>query len=272
LVDSAHIGIGYQIGHVMIWNTIIISDLHLGTAGCKVDWILDFLERNKCRTLILNGDIIDGWALSRGSRWRKRHTKVINKILSISRTSDVIWLRGNHDEFLDDFLDTEMGNIQIKNEHILRVSKWNENDTFSDTRYYVFHGDAVDIFMLKYKWLSKIGSIGYDVALWVNDIYNKWRFWRGKKYLSISKPLKYYVKSAANYVNDFESTAAKMAEKHGCQGVICGHIHQEADKWIGGVHYLNSGDWIENGTAILIDSAGNITIWKYEEPDMLNGN
>jgi len=248
----------------MNWNTIIISDLHLGTSGAKTDWILEFLSKNKCRTLILNGDIIDGWAINRGSRWKKRHTKVVSEILKISLESDVIWIRGNHDEFLDDFIGTRIGRIRIKNDYILRVKKRDTGDFFSETKYYVFHGDAVDVFMLKYKWLSKIGSIGYDIALWINDVYNRWRLRRGKKYLSISKPLKYYVKSAANYINDFEVTAAKMAEKHGCNGVICGHIHQDSDKWINGVHYLNSGDWIENGTAILIDNDGEIKFWKHK--------
>jgi UDP-2,3-diacylglucosamine pyrophosphatase LpxH len=241
-------------------NTIILSDLHLGTKGCKADQIIEFLQNHHARTIILNGDIIDGWALNRGSKWKKKHTKIINLLLEKSKTSDIIWIRGNHDEFIDDFSNVHLGKIQIKENTVIRIKTWENNDTFIEKRYFVFHGDIIDIFMLKYKWLSKIGAIGYDLALWLNDIYNKWRKIRGKKYLSISKSLKYYVKTAANYVNDFEITACKMAEKHGCQGVICGHIHQEANRYIDGVHYLNSGDWVESMTAILIEDSGNITI------------
>jgi UDP-2,3-diacylglucosamine pyrophosphatase LpxH len=246
----------------MKYNTVIISDIHLGTSGSKTDWLLEFLNSIECQTLILNGDIVDGWALNRGSKWKKRYTRVVNTILKMSRNTEIIWIRGNHDEFLDDFIGMRFGNIRIKEDHIIRIKKWNVSDTYTESRYYVFHGDSIDIFMLKYKWLSKIGSVGYDIALWLNTYYNKWRHFRGKTYLSISKPLKTYVKSAANYINDFETTAAKMAEKHGCSGVICGHIHQDADRVINGIHYLNSGDWVENMSAILIDYAGNITLYK----------
>lgn len=246
----------------MIWNTIIVSDLHLGTDGSKTEWFLEFLETHPCRLLILNGDIIDGWAMKRGSKWKKRHTKVISKLLKISSKTNVVWIRGNHDEFIADFIDLELGNIQICEDYIISTKVWKGVDNWESKRYYVFHGDVIDVFMLKYKWLSKIGSVGYDFALWLNDIYNKWRKWRGKTYYSISKPLKFYVKSAANYINDFEVTASKMAEKNGCNGVICGHIHQDADRMIGKIHYLNSGDWVENMTAILISDDGQPIIWK----------
>lgn len=246
----------------MIWNTIIVSDLHLGTDGSKTEWFLEFLETHPCRLLILNGDIIDGWAMKRGSKWKKRHTKVISKLLKISSKTNVVWIRGNHDEFIADFMDLELGNIQICEDYVISTKVWKGVDTWESKRYYVFHGDVIDVFMLKYKWLSKIGSVGYDFALWLNDIYNKWRKWRGKTYYSISKPLKFYVKSAANYINDFEVTASKMAEKNGCNGVICGHIHQDADRMIGKIHYLNSGDWVENMTAILIPEDGQPIIWK----------
>jgi UDP-2,3-diacylglucosamine pyrophosphatase LpxH len=241
-------------------NVIVISDLHLGTRDSKTNEIIEFLDNTPCNTLILNGDIIDGWALVRGSKWRKKHTKVVNKLLKISETTEVIWVRGNHDEFLDDYIGFNMGNIKIVKNHVLNINKWITQDKFESKRYFVFHGDEIDIFMLKYKWLSKIGSIGYDIALWMNTQYNRWRKFRGLKYKSISKPLKQKVKTATNYVNDFEITAARMAEYHGCQGVICGHIHQEMDRIIDNIHYLNSGDWVESMSAILIHHDGKIEI------------
>jgi UDP-2,3-diacylglucosamine pyrophosphatase LpxH len=245
-------------------DTIILSDLHLGTRDSKTEEIIQFLENTPCKTLILNGDIIDGWALNKGAKWKKRHTKVVNTIFKISENSQVIWIRGNHDEFLDDFIGYNIGNIKILKNHIININKWITEDKFENKRYYVFHGDDIDIFILKYKWLSKIGSVGYDIALWLNTQYNRWRKFRGLKYKSISKPLKQKVKTAANYVNDFENAASKMAEFHGCQGVICGHIHQEMDRMIDNIHYLNSGDWVESMTAILIHDDGKIEIIHYK--------
>lgn len=254
-------------------NTIIVSDIHLGTRDSKTEEFIEFLSINNCRNLILNGDIIDGWALNRGSKWKKKHTKVINKIFEISKTSNIIWIRGNHDEFLDDFIGFKLGNIQIQKHHILNIEKWVSEDKFESKRYYVFHGDEIDVFMLKYKWLSKIGSIGYDFALWLNTQYNKWRKFRNLKYKSISKPLKQKVKSATNYINDFETTAIKFAEYNGCQGVICGHIHQDKDTHINDVHYLNSGDWVESMTAIFIYDDGKIELKTYvptENKEIIN--
>lgn len=245
----------------MNWDTIIVSDLHLGTFASKAEWFLEFVDTHPCRTLVLNGDIVDGWALNRGSKWKKQHTKVISKLLKISATTNVIWIRGNHDEFLSDFIGFTLGGIEIREDYIVETITHTGMESIRH-KYFVFHGDIIDIFMLKYKWLSKIGSVGYDFSLWLNTQYNRWRKWRGKTYYSISKPLKQYVKSAANYINDFESAAAKMASRHGCDGVICGHIHQDADRYIDGIRYINSGDWIENMTAILIDNDGNILLWK----------
>lgn len=245
-------------------DTIIISDLHLGTRDCKSEELLEFLSNNECRNLILNGDIIDGWAINRGSKWRKKHTKVINKLFEISKKTNVIWVRGNHDEFLDEFIDFNIGNIKIVRNFVLNIQHWVKEDVFENRRYYVFHGDDIDVFMLKYKWLSKIGSIGYDIALWLNTYYNKWRKYRGLKYKSISKPLKQNVKSAINYVNDFEVTATKIAKYNECVGVICGHIHQDKNIFIDNIHYLNSGDWVESMTAIIIHQDGKIELLTYK--------
>jgi UDP-2,3-diacylglucosamine pyrophosphatase LpxH len=197
----------------------------------------------------LNGDIIDGWALNRGAKWKKGHTKAVAALLKLSNKTKIIWIRGNHDEFLTEFIGSHFGNIEIRENYIL-------------DNYFVFHGDVIDVFITKYKWLSKIGSIGYDFALWMNRWYNRYRAWRKLPYQSISQDIKAGVKAATNYVNDFETTAIKMAAQNGCHGVICGHIHQPADLHINGDHYLNSGDWVENRTAILLDGNDNFTIFK----------
>jgi UDP-2,3-diacylglucosamine pyrophosphatase LpxH len=242
------------------YEAIIVSDLHLGTKDSQTKEFIEFLENNPTKLLILNGDIIDGWALNRGSKWKKKHTKVINFLLKLSKSTHIIWIRGNHDEFIEEFIGFKFGNIEILNDYIIRSVEWVEFDTYEIKRYYIFHGDSIDIFIAKYKWLAKIGSIGYDIALWCNRWYNRYRLWRKLPYQSISKNIKSTVKTAVNYINDFETTAVKMANKKGCDGVICGHIHQPSDRRIEGSRYMNCGDWVENRTAITLNHLGEFNI------------
>jgi len=231
----------------MKYNTVIISDLHLGSKASRRDDILDFLDKLSTETLILNGDIIDGWSLQRGSKWTKKDTKIIRKLLKISETgTNVVWLRGNHDEFLKDFIPFDLGNIKI-------VEYWIHQS--NQIRYYIFHGDILDVFITKVKWLAYIGSIGYDIALWINRWYNRWRAWRKLPYYSISKDIKNGIKKATNFINDFEINAVRLAKGKGCQVAICGHIHQPSLK----DEYMNSGDWCENCTALVETKDGK---WK----------
>jgi UDP-2,3-diacylglucosamine pyrophosphatase LpxH len=236
-------------------QAIIVSDLHLGTKDSKAEEFIEFLDSHPTDLLILNGDIVDGWALNRGTKWKKQHTKVISKLLKLSNKTRIIWIRGNHDEFIQEFIGTHLGAIEIREDYKLDIDNTMES-------YYIFHGDVIDVFITKYKWLSKIGAVGYDFALWLNRVYNTYRKWRKLPYISISQKIKESVKVATNYVNDFEVTALSMAAKKGCNGVICGHIHQPADRVINGKRYLNSGDWVENMSAICIDNIGKIYLYK----------
>lgn len=231
----------------MRYKTTILSDLHLGSKASRRDDILGFLEKLETDILVLNGDIIDGWALKRGSKWTKKDTKIIRKILKISEAgTEVIWLRGNHDEFLKEFLPFNLGNIKLMEDWIYKSNK---------VHYYIFHGDVLDIFITKVKWLAYIGSIGYDIALWINRWYNRWRSFRGLPYYSISKDIKNGVKKATNFINDFEDNAIRLAKQNKCDIAICGHIHQPAIK----KKYFNSGDWCENCTALVETKSGE---WK----------
>ena len=239
----------------MKYKAIIVSDLHLGTKDSKADEFLHFIEEHPTDLLILNGDIIDGWALNRGAKWKKQHTKVISKLLKLSNKTRIIWIRGNHDEFIQEFIGTHLGAIEIREDYKLDIDNTMES-------YYIFHGDVIDAFITKYKWLSKIGAVGYDFALWLNRVYNTYRKWRKLPYISISQKIKESVKVATNYVNDFEVTALSMATKKGCDGVMCGHIHQPEDRMINGKRYLNSGDWIENMSAICVDKDENLYLYK----------
>jgi UDP-2,3-diacylglucosamine pyrophosphatase LpxH len=238
----------------MKYQAIIVSDLHLGTKDSKAEEFIEFLEKHPTDLLILNGDIIDGWALNRGAKWKKQHTKVISKLLKLSNKTQIVWIRGNHDEFLHEFMENHFGGIEIREDYVLDIRNTMES-------YYIFHGDVIDIFITKYKWLSKIGAVGYDFALWLNRWYNKYRVWRKLPYQSISQKIKSGVKAATNYVNDFEVTALSMASKKGCHGVMCGHIHQPEDRMINGKRYLNSGDWVENMTAICVEDTGRIYLY-----------
>ena len=244
-----------QLLELMKHQAIIVSDLHLGTKDSKAEEFIEFIEKNPTDLLILNGDIVDGWALNRGTKWKKQHTKVISKLLQLSNKTRIIWIRGNHDEFIQEFIGTHLGAIEIREDYKLDIDNTMES-------YYIFHGDVIDVFITKYKWLSKIGSVGYDFALWLNRVYNTYRKWRKLPYISISQKIKESVKVATNYVNDFEVTALSMASKKGCNGVICGHIHQPADMMIDGKRYLNSGDWIENMSAILVDYDGKLYLYQ----------
>lgn len=235
----------------MKYNTVIISDLHLGSKASRREDILDFLENVQTNTLILNGDIVDGWALKRGGKWTNKDMRIIRKILKLSETdTKVVWIRGNHDEFLKDFLPFDLGNIKI-------VEDWIHEHR--GKKYYVFHGDVLDVFITKIKWLAYIGSIGYDLALWINRWYNRWRAWKGLPYYSISKDIKNGIKKATNFINDFEDNARRLAKQKGCETSVCGHIHQPALK----KGYMNSGDWCENCTALVEMKDGQWKILDY---------
>jgi len=233
------------------YKIVIMSDLHLGMKDCRPQKILDFLDSIKTDVLILNGDIIDFDAIRRGSKWKNKHTKVITKILNMSRHIPVIYIRGNHDDNIREFFGTKIGNIEFVDEYIIDNKEWVENDLFINTRYIVLHGDQID-FSSKFKLLTQIGSIGYDLALRLNTIYNKYREWRKLPYYSISKSIKENFKKALSFINNFEKKAIQYGKKKACDGVICGHIHIPVIKEIDGIKYYNSGDWVENFTAIAL--------------------
>lgn len=232
----------------MRYRTIILSDLHLGSKASRRNDIIKFLEDNECDNLYLNGDIIDGWALKRGSKWKEKDTKVLRKILKMAeKGTNVIWIKGNHDDFLINYLTLNMGNITIK-DHV----KYKGIDK---RMYYIFHGDVLDVFSNKFSIIAKIGSVGYDIALWLNRWYNVYRELRGLPYYSLSKRIKDGVKAAVSYIGDFELRAIDLAKDNGCDVAVCGHIHSpKLTK-----EYMNSGDWCENCTALVEEDNGE---WK----------
>lgn len=239
----------------MKYRTIVISDLHLGSTYSRAKDVTDFLSKNKCETLILNGDIIDGWALKRGSSWNDEHMKCIRKIIKKSKTTKVYWLRGNHDDFLHEFIPFDFGKILLREDL--------EYMGVNGKKYLVLHGDIFDVFINKMKWLAKIGSVGYDFTLWMNKWYNKYRAFRGLEYFSLSQKIKASVKEATNFIGDFENHMVVHAKSLNCDGVICGHIHKAEIKLIDGLEYMNSGDWVESNSALVEAVDGNWSLIYY---------
>lgn len=240
------------------FKTIVISDVHLGTSGSKAKELTNFLKQFTCDKLILNGDIIDGWQLKKYGSWKRKHTRFFKTILKMMEDYDtkVIYLRGNHDDFLDQVLPLKVGNFSIQRDYILKSK---------DRKYYVTHGDIFDSITTKLKWVAKLGDIGYTFLLWVNKIYNHYRTKRGLPYYSLSQIIKQKVKSAVSYISDFEVQLAELAKIKECDGIICGHIHQPAIKYFGDILYLNSGDWVESLSALVQDEEGEWSLMYYNE-------
>jgi len=239
-------------------RTVFLSDIHLGTPSSKADEVVDFLKHLRCGKLVLNGDIIDGWALRRGGKWSSRHSRVIRRFLKMTERddTDIIYLRGNHDDILERFLPLAFGRIKFTKEHI--------HTTLTGKRYLVVHGDGFDSVSTNHRWLASLGAVGYDFLLKVNRFYNLWRSWRGKEYFSLSKSVKAKVKSAVSFVGRYEELLQDLARLRKCDGIICGHIHTPEDKQVGDVHYLNSGDWVESLTAIIEHNDGRMELFQHE--------
>ncbi len=226
-------------------DLVVISDVHLGTYGCKAKELLKYLNSIQPKTLILNGDIIDIWQFKK-SYFPKDHLKIIKKIISFAtKGTDVYYITGNHDEMFRRFTDFELGNLKVCNKLCLEL---NNHKTW------IFHGDVFDASVQHSKWIAKLGSKGYDFLIVINNIVNWGLVKMGREKYSFSKKIKNNVKKAVKYIGDFEFTASELAIDNNYHYVICGHIHQPQIREIstknGSCTYLNSGDWIENLSAL----------------------
>ncbi len=249
-------------------DILVLSDVHLGTYGCHAKELLHYLKTVKPKTVILNGDIIDIWQFSK-RYWPKAHMKVIKYLMHwLSKGVKIYYVTGNHDEMLRRFAGFKMGSLKIVNKVIL--------DLGNDKKAWFFHGDVFDVTMQHSKWLAKLGAVGYDTLILINRFANfisEKIFKKGK--LSLSKKIKNSVKSAVKFINNFEQTAADIAISNNYDYVVCGHIHQPEIRAIENEHgktiYLNSGDWIENLTALeYVNSVWKI--YKFDEAELLQMN
>jgi UDP-2,3-diacylglucosamine pyrophosphatase LpxH len=226
-------------------DLVVISDVHLGTYGSKAKELNQYLKSIKPKTLVLNGDIIDIWQF-RKRYFPKSHMKVIKQIMHLaSKGTKVKYLTGNHDEMLRKFTDTQLGNFELLDKLVLDLD---------GQKAWIFHGDIFDASIQNAKWLAKLGGWGYDLLIMTNTLYNFFLLKMGKERYSFSKKIKNSVKKAVSYINSFEEVAAELAIDKGYDFVICGHIHQPQMRLIesskGETLYLNSGDWVENLTAL----------------------
>ena len=242
------------------YKTLIVSDVHLGTKGSKSKEIARFLKQFHCDNLILNGDIIDGWQLKKSGSWKRKHTRFFNRVLKMmeNQATKVYYLRGNHDDFLDQILPIQIGGL-----YILADMTYESNGK----TYFITHGDIFDSITTNLRWIAYLGDLGYTFLLWLNRVVNFYRMKKGLPYFSLSKFVKGKVKQAVSYVDDYEMELAKMAKSKGCDGIICGHIHKPENRMIEGIHYLNSGDWVETMSALAEDHEGNWELIYFNQID-----
>ena len=235
------------------YKSVFISDVHLGTRMSQADKLLDFMKTFECDNLYLVGDIVDGWALNSGFYWPQEHNDVIQKILRRARKGTrVVYLPGNHDEFLRSFGDHEFGNI-ILTDTIIHTG-------IDGKKYIVMHGDQFDVVINKMKWLSHFGSWAYDMLIYINVVVVKIRNLLNLPHWSLSAWAKYKVKKAINFIGDYEENLSNYAISKGVQGIICGHIHHPNLRDISGIKYVNCGDWVETCSAVIEHQNGTMEI------------
>lgn len=240
------------------YPVVVLSDLHLGSVHSKVRQIKEFLDSIRCDTLILNGDIVDFWQVRGGNfrHWIDSHTDVLRAVIrkaAIEKTR-VVYVVGNHDALLLHFTPLKLHGIEVKREFSFSVGS---------KRYLVVHGDVFDKIEQEARWLSLLGDKAYDLLLWLNHQYNRIRARFGRSYRSISLPVKQGVKRVVSFISKFEESLSQIARERGFDGVICGHIHQSANTYYDGLHYLNSGDWVENLTALTLDEESEWHVYNH---------
>ncbi len=247
-------------------DVLVLSDIHLGTYGCHARELLHYLRSINPKTVVLNGDIIDIWQFSK-RYWPKSHMKVVKHLMNwVSKGKKTYYITGNHDEMLRRFAGFKMGSFSIVNKLVLELEE--------NKKAWIFHGDIFDVTMQHSKWLAKLGAIGYDTLIILNRFVNFISasvFRKGK--ISLSKKIKNGVKSAVKFINNFEQTSADIGIANNYDYVVCGHIHQPEIKDIttehGSIKYLNSGDWIENLTALEYRK-GEWSIYKFAEDGLID--
>lgn len=242
----------------LTYRTVFISDVHLGTRSSQAAALLDFLKTVEADTYYLVGDIVDFWKVRRGPHWPQAHNDVLQKLLRKSRKgARVVFIPGNHDEGLRDYCGMNFGGIEIRRDAI--------HEAADGKTYLVLHGDEFDVVVRYARWLAFLGDRSYEVALAINRPFNLARRMLGFGYWSLSGYLKLKVKTAVNFIGEFEDALANEARRRGADGLICGHIHHANSRDCDGIHYLNCGDWVESCTAIGERADGTFEIIRWQD-------
>lgn len=243
------------------YRTVFISDVHFGLNASRAELLNNFLKDIKCEKIYLIGDIFDFWKIKRGSKWSPEYSKVIKKITEKMKKydTDIIYIPGNHDDGLREFCNFDFGKIHLRKTDIYT--------SLNGRKFLVMHGDEFDIVVRYAKWLAFLGDGAYSFALWINHKLNIFRRHFGLGYWSLSAFLKKKVKGAVNYVGSFENAVIHEAKINNVDGIICGHIHTPDIKMFENILYINTGDWVENCTAVVEHYNGDFELidWlKYE--------
>jgi len=238
-------------------RTLFLSDIHLGTPGCKAELLLDFLRHNDAETIYLVGDIVDGWRIKRSWYWNAAHNAVVQELFRKARKgATVIYVPGNHDEALRDYTGFNFGGIDVVNETV--------HETADGRRFLVLHGDQFDSVVKYAKWLPHLGDRAYGIALALNNWLHEIRRLFDLPYWSLSSYLKNRVKNAVEYISSYEQAVARAARERGVDGVICGHIHHAEIRDFDDVLYCNDGDWVESCTALSEDENGVLSLLTWQ--------
>jgi UDP-2,3-diacylglucosamine pyrophosphatase LpxH len=242
------------------FRALFISDVHLGAKGCQAERLLDFMRDHDADVIYLVGDIVDGWQLRSGWYWPQAHNDVVQKLLRQARKGvRIIYLPGNHDEFLRDYYGTHFGGVEVQDKAM--------HEGADGRRYLVIHGDHFDLVVTQARWLALLGDKAYDFAITANRVLNALRRRLGFPYWSLSQWAKLKVKNAVNFIGQFEKTLVAEAQRHAADGVICGHIHHAVIHDDYGIRYINCGDWVESCTAVVEHHDG-----KFEIIEWANGS
>jgi UDP-2,3-diacylglucosamine pyrophosphatase LpxH len=244
-------------------RTLFLSDTHLGTRGCQARELLDFLRTYDADNIYLVGDIIDGWRLRSGWYWPQEHNDVVQKLLrKVRKGARLVYVPGNHDEFLRDYLGSNFGGIEICDRVI--------HEAADGKRFLVIHGDEFDIVVRHARWLALLGDGAYMFALFLNTYLNAARRRLGFSYWSLSAWAKLKVKNAVSFISRFEEFLSAEARRHDVDGVICGHIHHAALRDMSGILYVNTGDWVESCTAVVEHYGGTLELVRWTEARRVN--
>lgn len=239
-------------------RAIFISDVHLGMRPIRVGQLIEFLRSHDAETIYLVGDIVDGWRLAKTWRWPSEYNMLIELLLEKANAgARIVYLPGNHDEFLREYLGTYFGEIEFVDRTI--------HTSATGKTYLVIHGDQFDVVVMNAKWLAHVGDWAYNTALRINTVINWVRRRLGLQYWSLSAWAKQKVKNAVSVIGQFEEALVHEAKQSGVDGVICGHIHFADIHDRLGIQYINTGDWVESCTAIVENQDGVFELIKWTE-------